>query len=732
MAGTSEYFASSSEHLFAALECVDLLINAEVAYVRKLQSGDEQFRGLYVSEQDVDALLKQPLGRPHWLVQRENRPPELDQKLKKLQDAIERRERESAQRGIVLRLDALRDMFGLDRLDVDALLVCLAVELDLRYERLYAYLQDDVTKKKPTVDLVLNLLSSSIDAKLASRERFASHAPLLRHGLLEVVEDPTQQRAPLLAKFLKVNDRVVLYLLGSDELDDRICSFVKGLKPERRLPELPLGEATRRGLLGVVAGSRRKKRIVVYLRGPRGVGKQSTAEAMCGEVGCRLLVADVERLLAGGEAAFLANIALVNREAELQRAAIYWQCFDALLADPHRVLLGHFLASCEHGPRLVFLGGDTAWHPVADLHQGTFASVHLRPPDFDQRSSIWRAVLEEARSDSEAVDVTGLSTKFKFTQGDIRNAVATGISLAHWRNPDSPAIATGDLYEACRLHSNQRLGTLANKIAPKYQWDDIVLPPDRIAQLRDICNHVKYRDLVYGHWGFGRKLALGKGLAVLFAGPSGTGKTMAADIIARQLGLDLYKIDLATVVSKYIGETEKNLSRIFSEAETSNAILFFDEADALFGKRSEVRDSHDRYANIEIGYLLQRMEEYEGVVILATNFRKNMDEAFVRRLHFTVDFPFPDMHDRRRIWASIWPADLPRDAQLDLDLLARQLEITGGNIRNIALTAAFLAADDGAVVRMGHVALATHREYQKMGKLIANEELREVTHATGK
>jgi SpoVK/Ycf46/Vps4 family AAA+-type ATPase len=209
---------------------------------------------------------------------------------------------------------------------------------------------------------------------------------------------------------------------------------------------------------------------------------------------------------------------------------------------------------------------------------------------------------------------------------------------------------------------------------------------------------------------------------VLFAGPSGTGKTMAAEIIAGELGLELYKIDLSTVVSKYIGETEKNLSRIFTEAETSNAILFFDEADALFGKRSEVKDSHDRYANIEIGYLLQRMEEYEGVVILATNFRKNMDEAFVRRLHFTVEFPFPNAADRRRIWEGIWPADTPRDSTLALDFMAHRFELTGGSIRNIALAAAFLAADDGNVVTMKHLIHGTQREYQKMGKVVAENE----------
>ena len=263
---------------------------------------------------------------------------------------------------------------------------------------------------------------------------------------------------------------------------------------------------------------------------------------------------------------------------------------------------------------------------------------------------------------------------------------------------------------------------MARKITPEYKWGDIVLPADRLEQLREVCNHVKYRDRVYGKWGFGRKLSLGKGLSVLFAGPSGTGKTMAAEIIAGELGLDLYKIDLSTVVSKYIGETEKNLSRIFIEAETSNAILFFDEADALFGKRSEVKDSHDRYANIENGYLLQRMEEYEGVVILATNFRKNMDEAFVRRLHFTVEFPFPNEEDRRRIWERIWPQDTPKSSALNLDFMARRFELTGGNIRNIALASAFLAADNRNMVDMTHLLHATKREYQKMGKVVSESE----------
>jgi SpoVK/Ycf46/Vps4 family AAA+-type ATPase len=255
-----------------------------------------------------------------------------------------------------------------------------------------------------------------------------------------------------------------------------------------------------------------------------------------------------------------------------------------------------------------------------------------------------------------------------------------------------------------------------------HSWDDLVLPADQMEQLREIHSHVEHRALVHDTWGFERKLARSKGLNVLFAGPPGTGKTMAAEVLGHALGLDLYKVDLSGVLSKYIGETEKNLGRIFDEAATSNAILFFDEADALFGKRTQVHDAHDRYANIEVAYLLQRMEDYEGLVILATNLRKNMDEAFVRRLHFTVEFPLPGLDDRRRLWAQIWPAPTPRDPGLDLELLAREVAVSGGAIRNIALAGAFLAAADGGVVTMEHLVHATQREYQKMGKVLTIEK----------
>jgi SpoVK/Ycf46/Vps4 family AAA+-type ATPase len=265
---------------------------------------------------------------------------------------------------------------------------------------------------------------------------------------------------------------------------------------------------------------------------------------------------------------------------------------------------------------------------------------------------------------------------------------------------------------------------MARKIVPRYGWNDIILPDDQRTMLREIVATVRGRPQVLEEWGVGRKLASSAGVTVLFAGPPGTGKTMGAEIIAAELGLDLYKIDLSTIISKYIGETEKNLEKIFGEAQSSNAILFFDEADAIFGKRSEVKDAHDRYANVEVSYLLQRMEAYDGVTILATNLRANLDEAFTRRLQFAVDFPFPERADRLRIWETLFPPDVPRDKELDFDLLARRFKLAGGNIRNIIVSAAYLAASDGERVTMEYLLHGTRRELQKMGRLVNDADMR--------
>jgi SpoVK/Ycf46/Vps4 family AAA+-type ATPase len=340
--------------------------------------------------------------------------------------------------------------------------------------------------------------------------------------------------------------------------------------------------------------------------------------------------------------------------------------------------------------------------------------VILPPPDVGVRRAAWAATLSRSGLTVDPEWLDELAEQFRLTPGQVRDAVAEVRRGAATR-PDPASLA--DWYAACRRQASRRLGELAHKLSPPHRWDDLVLDDDHLDQLREICNQVRQRERVLGEWGLEGRIATSRGLSALFAGPPGTGKTMAAGVIANQLGLDLYRIDLSQVVSKYVGETEKNLSRIFAEAESSNAVLLFDEADALFGKRTEVSDAHDRYANIETSYLLQRMEEYQGIAILASNLRQNMDEAFLRRLRFVVEFPFPDAAQRLRIWQRHLLADAPLDHDLDLELLAERLPVSGGSIRNIVLAAAFLAAGEGRPIGMAHLLRAARREYQKVGKL---------------
>ena len=719
-----ECYTDSLQYLLAELERIDILIQVQVWRARQTQVTEAEFQGLYISEQELERLLNQPVGLPRWAsAPMPGSSTEVQVALERMEADINERKAQSAQRGIQLRLDELVRQFHLTPLDLDILLVCLAPELDLRYERLYAYLQDDITKKRPSVDLVFNLLCPSFEAKVAARQRLALTAPQLKYQLLTLFDDPSQHQPPLLSKFLKVDERIVNYLLDSDECDARLLPYVQSIQPQVHLDTLSLPDDLKRRLgLLVQQQQATDTELILYLQGPYGVGKQAIAEAICRELGLELVVVEVELLLQANSIPFERVIRLACREAILRGAVLYWQGFDALLAEERQSWLDSLLQVLEEQHRLTFLAGDSTWEPIDALYGHSFVRIELPYPKAAERLKLWQTSLNGHLPANTQAELKAVASKFRFSGGQIRDAASTARNLALWRDPKVPKVMIADLYEACRLQSNRKLSTLATKVNPHYRWDDIILPGDQLQLLREICNSVKYRALVYDEWGFDSKLALGKGLNMFFAGAPGTGKTMAADIMAGELGLDLYKIDLSTVVSKYIGETEKNLSRIFSEAATSNAILFFDEADALFGKRSEVRDSHDRYANIEISYLLQRMEEYQGVVILATNLRKNMDDAFVRRMHFSVEFPMPSRRDRRRIWEQIWPDATPRSPNLDLDFLARRFEIAGGNIRNIALASAFLAAADGGAIEMAHLLQATRREYQKMGKVVAEGE----------
>jgi SpoVK/Ycf46/Vps4 family AAA+-type ATPase len=698
----------AADLLFASLKRLDHLLRLALAaapVAAESEAAGDAYRGLYVSEQDAARLLAQEpcapafaglaAAAPSLLNPAEEYPP---------------------------RLARLARMYDLNAFDVDVMLLALAAEIDLRYERVFAYLQDDVTRKRPSVDLALNLLCANAADKLARRPRFAPDAPLVRQRLLHLLPDPHQTQPPLLAHFLKLDDQITRFLLEQDALDARLEACCRITHGAGALTDLPIASEIKRAL-PAVAGRALRDRLPLrlYFRGAQGAHKLHTAETLAHSLDLPLLIVDTPRALAAPDLAQL--IELVFREARLREAVLYFDGFDVLFDREHDAAHRQLRATLMASDGIVILAGAAALDAttLSDVLEVQFPRL-----DFAQRRRCWHDSLRAHDIELEAGELDTLAGRFRLNATQIAQAVNAAAARARWQaaahstadDQDDAEARTGvaELAAAARAQSSHNLASLARKVEPRHTWADIVLPPDQSAQLVELCDQAKYRHVVYGAWGFERKLSLGKGLNALFAGPPGTGKTMAAEVIARELHLDLFSIDLSQVVSKYIGETEKNLDRVFREARASSAILFFDEADALFGKRSEVKDAHDRYANIEVGYLLQKMEEYDGVAILATNLRQHIDEAFVRRMHVIIEFPFPDEEHRAHIWRVIFPPEAPLAADVDFQRLARDIKLAGGNIRNIALAAAFYAAESGGRIGMAQLMRAARREHQKLGR----------------
>jgi hypothetical protein len=406
-------------------------------------------------------------------------------------------------------------------------------------------------------------------------------------------------------------------------------------------------------------------------------------------------------------------VPILFREAWFRGAALFITGIEQLRDEPRARARLH--ADLAGAPGLVILAGETPWRFEGDRATGV-VSIPFPMPAADERRALWSEHFAELEIAVDRPTLDTLAANFRSTADRIADAALT---LHRRRAITGVAPEPSDVFAIARAQSSHELTAFARKITPIHRWDDLILDDDATAQLRDLRDRVLCRQRVLTEWNFERMLPLGRGLTVLFSGPSGTGKTMAAEVIAGELGLDLYKIDLATIVSKYIGETEKNLEAVFNAAVRANGILFFDEADAIFGRRSEVKDAHDRYANLEIAYLLQKMEQFDGVAILATNLRDHLDDAFLRRLQIVIEFHLPDEAQRERMWRSFFPAEAPLDPEIDFSALARRFRLSGGNIRNIVVSAAYGAAANGGVIDAGHLMHATRREHQKIGRRLS-------------
>lgn len=680
--GEAEAAAAEAAWLDLSLAALRLRLERRVLWLRAAPWTDDRLHGYgeqVVSDTRADWLLRGAGGAAYEaFLERDADVCALGRRIAAAEADAEAARRRLLRDGRPAPIDRVAGLFGLSPLEQTILLTALAPKLDAGFGQLYGYVHDRISVAHATPHLIEALLAPDV-AALDVRRALLPTMPLRRFRLVECPGDGGPL-SPIL-----LDERMADALCGLDYLDPRAREVLEPAPPAVPAPcHLPM-------VAPLVAALAEAARPAVNLIGAPRSGRRGVAAAVADRAGMGLLELRLDRLPAE-PAARLAVLALVEREAALLRFAVLIDADAAGEAGPATGLAD----AVERLEAFLIVVGE---RPVASDRE--VRRLELTPPDAASRRAIWAGALED--SGVADADVAALAAHFDFASTDVLRVAQ-----------DAGAAGPDAIWRIARRQSGADLGDLAQRIEPRNGWDDLVLPDAVAARLKSVAAQVAQRGRVYEEWGFARRMSRGQGISVLFAGPSGVGKTLAAEVIAGSLKLDLYRIDLAGVVSKYIGETEKNLRRIFDAAERSGAILLFDEADALFGKRSDVKDSHDRYANIEVSYLLQRMEEYRGLAILATNMKTHLDQAFLRRLRFVVNFPMPDSVLRRQIWAMSFPPDAPAEG-IDLDLLAR-LEVAGGNIRNIALNAAFLAAEHGRPLGMRDIAEAARAEFEKIDR----------------
>jgi hypothetical protein len=691
-----------------ALARLDRLLEREIVRLRaRYQLSLDEFRGLYVSDEQVDQLVRaaaDEAGRGPFAAA-------------------------TAEGGFLssvseqpARWAELAARFALQPLDLDLILLALAPEIDLKYETLYAYLNNDVTRKWPTLDLAQRLLGHDPPSRASIAEALSPAGRLTEAGILERVEPPAARPSLLNAGFALT--AMVTQFLSALPLADPRMSGIAEIVPPYDPDDMP-ADAERMTLVRRLATLLRSAdAAAIALVGERGSGRAACAAAICRELGIAMVQVHLDALGHRPETAsgLLSALALHRR---LQPAGLYLDGLHACCgATDQPAAEGRRLVEAMlRQPAPVFAACDLHGNWRELLRSRRTLVVRLDARSYSQRLALWERQLASAGIDLPAADRRQLADRLALSPGQIANTIATARDLASLA--DAPRIDTGTVIAAARQQTDHTVGKLALKVESLHGWDDLVLPPATRARVRELAAAIRNRHIVYQEWGFARRISIGTGLKALFSGASGTGKTMTAGVIARELGFDLYKVELSGVISKYIGETEKNLDRIFDAVRAANAMLFIDEAEAVLGKRSEVKDAHDRYANIEVAYLLQKLEEHDGVVILASNLKRNIDDAFARRMHYVIEFPLPDEPHRHKLWQGMFPPEVPLGGDVDFAFLAKQFELAGGDIRNVALDAAFLAAENGRRITMKELVQALARQLGKQGKIPSAAEFQQ-------
>ncbi len=592
-------------------------------------------------------------------------------------------------------LEHTRELFHLLPAERDILLLALAVEVDSRYARLVAFLNDHVAMTRPTVGLAMALLLPNIDAaRTALLRRLVANGPLLTNGLLEL-----EGEGPVANRTIRVPDNFWPRLIG--------------IETETRFSVIPLNKIDfdayetinnineRITSVAVWRTTQHSDQLLIFVSGFPGSGRDTIAQQVAAKLKPNAITIDARRNDISD------HVNELVRESRWHNACVIVRHAESLSPEAHQTLQRLIPMP------LIYVRDNDKGDELLEKSNRPFIEIAIPAYDYAARSKIWQCLTSGY---SESLDATALASRFGFGPGRIKNAIRLAETFA--TSAGGNQIKQSDLELTCRRMQGAEFGQLAQKLPCPFAVNDIILPEKTSAELDLICTWAKHGAGLFNEQGIGRNLNTGKGLVCLFSGPPGTGKTMAAQVIGQRIGYDVYRIDLSQVVNKYIGETEKNLSRVFNEAQRSKVILFFDEAETLYGDRSEVKSAQDRFANIEIGYLLQRIETFEGVAILATNLQKNLDEAFLRRLSITANFPVPEAAERFLIWNKLLPPESQRDNDLDIEMLSKHFKIAGGDIRNAIFSALLLAAEDQSRLGMKHLVRGLWRELQKSGRIV--------------
>ncbi len=712
-------YQNSREHLDDGVAMVAKLVERQIVVhweLGILPRIKDEFSGSFVSGGEVGALLAGGCAPSQ---DGKSRVQELDAEIRAMTERMEERLAQNRKNKSQVPFDQLRSTFGLTPTEQRVVWVLLALEVSARLRQLMRYLVNEASRIHADVGLLELLVYSSAQTRDRMIIELAPDGRLFKHRLLEGIGSARQQDdAPFLLRPIKLAPRVIELAHGYVRLDPKVSAIATLVRTPPPMANLIMDEAIKSEVEHLLRPdpSASGPAPAVLLAGAEGTGRKALAYGAAAALGCAALHVRCDQL--PNDARELPKLcrALV-REAILFRAMPVFENIDTLGVEQEsgRINRAKFLDQALRE----FLGpvaGTCSLHdsrPVV-LSRGVVV-VDLAIPPEARRNQLWNRILGETKS----LDVDNVAARYPISGGTIMKAAEAAMALASARG-DVADISDVDVHAGLRATLDSKLSNLGKRVQWLQTWDDLVLPEDSLEEINEFMSRVKHRRAVYDDWGFSRKMAKGLGLSALFAGPPGTGKTMVAGLIAHELSLDLYQIDLSRIVSKYVGETEKNLAELFDAAEAGHAILLFDEADSLFAKRTEVKSSVDRYANLEVNYLLQRMESFSGITILTTNLDSSIDDAFRRRISFKVDFPFPEPEDRIRLWQCMLPDEASVNEDIDFNRLSDRYEMSGGYIRNAVLRAAFLAAADGSDIAMRHMLRAANLEYQSMGKVISH------------